>query len=333
MRWFKRSVVLCALALVLTPARADAWFEWLDWLSGPGPWYGYKADLRVWCSGPRGDWKGMRGLLDQAIADSLSTKPDIRLSAAAKWEQVFANLKKSNLALPLTDPLKFASEIEGVRTALGLNQAGTQFNQELAPLAVVKIGEDLHRVLDVFERGAASIASTGIFLSLCKNDRTRALAVEIGFSSLQAWSNPAYAGDHSIRLNTISAGLSYRVPLPPTIDIIDVGANVGMYHFSSRGFKSFSGLMVEPVFIDFHGPTKLVQAAGLKKLGALLTVRLSLVMFPAGFDGAQFASVASKPAKISGREATPSVTVFFNLTPLLWHRPKSTVPQLAAGMQ
>jgi hypothetical protein len=333
MRWFKRSVVLCVLALVLTPARADAWFEWLDYLSGPGRWYGYKVDLRLWCSGPKGDWKGLRGVLDQAIAESLSPKPDIRRAAAPKWQEVLENLKKSYRALPLIDPATFASDIEGVRSALGLNQLGTEINLELAPLAVVKMGEDLHRVLDVFERGAASIASTGILLSLCKNDRTRAFAVEIGFSSAQANSNPAYAGDHSIRMNTLNAGLSYRLPLPPKIDIVDVGANVGMYHFSSRGFKSFSGLMVEPVFIDLHGPTKLVQAAGLEQLLALVTVRLSLIYFPAGFDGAQFASVASKPARISGRDATRSVTVFFNLTPLLWHRPKSTVAKLAAGMQ
>jgi hypothetical protein len=159
------------------------------------------------------------------------------------------------------------------------------------------------------------------------------VAVEIGFSSLQALSNPDYAGDHSIRLNTINLGLSYRFPLPPDRDIIDIGTNAGMYHFSSRGFKSFSGLILEPVFIDLHGPTRLIDAGGLKQLGALFTLRLSLVMFPGGFDRAQFAAVASKPARISGREATPSATVFFNLTPLLWRRPPSNISKFAAAVR
>ena len=331
MRWSKRSVVLCLLALVLTPARADAWFEWLDYLSGPGRWYGYKVDLRVWCSGPQAPWKGLREVLDHAIVDSLSSQPEFRGRAPGEWDTVFDKLIDSNHALPLADQQTFEGEITTMRGVLQLNLAGTELRA--VPPDVVKMGEDLHRVLDRFERAAASIASTGIFLSLCKNDRTRAFAVELGFTSLQSLSNPAYARDHSIRLHTITAGLSYRIPLPPDRDIIDVGANIGMYRFSSRGFDAFAGLIVEPVFVDLHGPTRLVHAAGLKQLGALFTLRLSLVYFPAGFDGAQFASAPSKPTRISGRDASKSATVFFNLTPLLWRRPPSNVSGFAAEVR
>jgi hypothetical protein len=332
MRWFKRSVVLCVLALVLTPARADAWFEWLDYLSGPGPWYGYKLDLRVWCSGPKGPWKGLRDSVDEAIVASLSKDAATRISARAKWSTTFAKLIEANQALPMTDPQRLADEIETLKGVLRLNNPATaEFDP--APRDVLKIGEDFHRALDKIERGAASIASTGIFLSLCKNDRTRAFAVEVGFTSLQALSNPSYANDHSIRQNTFTAGVSYRFPLPPDRDIVDIGATVGMYRFSSRGFDTFSGLIVEPVFVDLHGPTRLVNAGGLKQLGGLFTLRLSLVMFPAGFDREQFAAVASKPAHISGREATPSATIFFNLTPLLWRRPTSNLANVAAQLR
>ena len=344
MRWFKRSVVLCLLALVLTPARADAWFEWLDYLSGPGPWYGYKMDLRLWCSGAPAPWKGLRESLDKAVAATLKLQniprsatavdqnvldqlpPDV----ASQWTHVLDELGRSNQVLRMADPKRFDAEISSLRGAVQFKPTVGQTTR-VVPLEVLRVAEGLHKAIDTFERGATTIASTGIFLSACKNDRTRAVAVEVGFTTLQASSNPDYAGDHSIRMNNINVGLSYRFPLPPDRDIIDIGTNVGMYHFSSRGFKSFSGLIVEPVFIDFHGPTRLVEAGGLKQLGALFTVRLSLVMFPGGFDGARFASVASKPARISGREATPSATVFFNLTPLLWRRPKSTVPELAAA--
>jgi hypothetical protein len=232
----------------------------------------------------------------------------------------------------MTDPQKLEDEIKALKGVLRTDDpavAGFDPDQR----DVLKIGEDFHRALDKIERGAASIASTGIFLSLCKNDRTRAWAVEAGVTSLQALSNPSYANDYSIRQNTFTAGVSYRVPLPPDRDIIDIGANVGMYRFSSRGFDTFSGLIVEPVFIDLHGPTRLVNAGGLKQLGGLFTLRLSLVMFPAGFDREQFAAVASKPAHISGSEATPSASIFFNLTPLLWRRPTSNLAKVAAELR
>jgi len=349
MRSFERSVVLCALILALTPAPAQAWFEWLDYLSGPGPFYGYKIDVRVWCSGAPAPWKGLRESVDRAIVETLKNldKPQIPPrppSVSAQWEGVLEKLSKSNQALTLTDPTRFEGEIKRLRAVVvQFNQAAVQSGQAVvqsnqgrggteAALAtdVLKLGEDLHRVIDTFERAAASIASTGIFVSLCKNDRMRAFAVELGFTTLQASSNPDYARDYSIRLNTITAAVSYRFPLSPDRDVIDIGASAGMYLFSSRGFDTFSGLIFEPVFVDLHGPTKLVEAGGLKQLGGLFTFRLSLVFFRGGFDGSQFASVPSKPRHISGLEATPSATVFFNLTPLLWRRPPSTVSRLGA---
>ncbi len=49
MRSFKWTMVLCAAMLVLTPKPALAWFEFLDYLSGPGPFTGARVDFRVWC--------------------------------------------------------------------------------------------------------------------------------------------------------------------------------------------------------------------------------------------------------------------------------------------
>ena len=52
MRSFTLSVALGALLLVLTPQPAHAWFAWLDYLSGPGPFIGDSVELRLWCFWP-----------------------------------------------------------------------------------------------------------------------------------------------------------------------------------------------------------------------------------------------------------------------------------------
>ena len=38
MRTFKTSLLLLAVFLLIAPAPAQAWWGWLDELSGPGPW-------------------------------------------------------------------------------------------------------------------------------------------------------------------------------------------------------------------------------------------------------------------------------------------------------
>jgi hypothetical protein len=319
MRWLVRSV-LCVLVLITTSAPAQAWFEWLDYLSGPGPFYGVKVDLRVWCSGPPTPWKEVRASVDKAVLASL-TMPR-RTDLSIQWNPVFDGLARSNEVLPLFSQKWFQDMLEaGKKMVRALESAEPV---AVDPLVVVRTGEFFHALVDRFERASVSIASTGIFISLCKSDRIRSLAVEIGFTALQANSNPDYALDHTIRLYTFTGGLSYRLPLPPDRDFIDIGFNAGMYRFNSRGFDGFSGFTLEP-YVDLHGPTRLIDAGGLKQLGGLLSVRVGLVFFPGGFDGAQFASAPSKPERISGREGSLSATVFFNLTPLLWRRPPSTV--------
>jgi len=42
---------------LLLPQRAEAWFGWLDELSGPGPFWGAQVDLRLMCYGARGQQK------------------------------------------------------------------------------------------------------------------------------------------------------------------------------------------------------------------------------------------------------------------------------------
>jgi len=54
MRTFKRSFLLLAVFLLLAPAPAQAWWGWLDELSGPGPWMFVDLQYRIACIEDRG---------------------------------------------------------------------------------------------------------------------------------------------------------------------------------------------------------------------------------------------------------------------------------------
>lgn len=277
------------------------------------------------------DGQGLRKLIDEMVVEALKDPTDeIVRSQTARKNAITTALREMNSTLPLRDSKTLEEEIGKFLPQIVPQRDPQKVLQRVEAARVFEIAEALYRYADTYQRAATSIASTGIFISLCQNDRIRSVAVEVGWSTLQAASNPDYANDHSIRLNTITAQVSYRLPLPPDRDIIDIGSSAGMYVFSSRGFDTFRGLILEPVFVDLHAPTKLVNAGGLKQLGALFTLRLSGVMFPGGFDRAQFASVSSKPAEIPGSEVNLSATVFFNLTPLLWRRPTTSIPRYGA---
>lgn len=321
MRWLERSVLLCLLMVVLTPAPAHAWFELLDYLSGPGRFYGQKLDFRVWCSGRAVPLSALTTMVQGAMTNSFSVRDEARAQASlGLWKEVVDQLKQMDQGLHLFEDRDF-DDLKTRADALFYEPVGRKFlaGNGVDPASMFAFLRSIEVAMDRIYKASVSIGSTGIFISFCSPEKTRAFAVEVGFTTLQAESNPDYALDYTIRLNTFTGALSYRVPLPADRDVLDVGLIAGVYRFSSRGFDAFSGLTVEP-FIDLHGPTSLVDAGGLKQLLGLVTVRVGFVWFPGGFDGEQFASAPSKPQRISGGEVTPSATIFFNLTPLLRRR-------------
>jgi hypothetical protein len=49
-------------AQMAAPRRAEAWFGWLDQLSGPGKFYGFQVDMRLKCFGARSTPTGVESL-------------------------------------------------------------------------------------------------------------------------------------------------------------------------------------------------------------------------------------------------------------------------------
>jgi hypothetical protein len=321
MRRCDRIAVLCVMALLLSPPRAHAWFAFLDYLSGPGPFYGPKFDARVWCFGAKVPLNEAGRELKSAVDLTAATKSLRSLEALeavkGQWKKFTDATSRVNTGLNRSDDdglETFKSELSILLTARG---AGPIYEVSTAELLhLLARGEAL---LDHADQESLSIAGTGVFISFCPPEIRRTFSIEGGFTTLQAGSNPFYANNHTIRLNTFTAALSYRPQWKADRDVLDFGVSAGMYRFSSAGFETFRGVIMEP-FVDIHGPSQQINAGALQQLASQLTLRLSVVFFPGGFEAAAFGATGDTARRIKGGEGTFSATVFFNLLPTIRRR-------------
>lgn len=311
MRWLNRRVVLCLLIVVLAPAPAYAWFEWLDYLSGPGRWYGVKVDVRALCFGRTLDPGLERDIRNLRL--TVAPGPDALKAAETGWADIVRRIRAVDDGLDLLKPdldgvekdlIKVFDEVRDPKL-----QASGIAKDKLEPLQQ-RLTNGLERV----RKADLAIASTGIFISLCSAEKRKSFGLEFGVTAMGAPGNDNFANGETIWLTTFTGGVSYRLPLPASRDFMDLGTNAGMYRFYSKGFENFSGWTIEP-FVDFHMPTRFIfDESKAKRFFARFSLRAGLVFFPGGFTAEQFASAPSK-SDISGREATTSLTVFYRLRP------------------
>jgi hypothetical protein len=303
-----RSVLVCTFIMVVTPAPADAWFEWLDRLSGPGRWYGLKVDVRALCFGKamplkktRTDLQALSNRLKAVSLSNVSAVQDMTTELSGIADQLRTMdagldvLRGIDLEQPVTS-IKSVTRREGVLS-------GAEVDGALQPLFIA-----LARV----ETVSVAIGTGGIFISLCDGEKQRSLALELGWTGLRTGGDERYARNRPIYMTTVTAGLSYRLPLPASRDVVDLGTNMGTYRFYSKGFDDFSGFTIEP-FVDLHLPTAYALSDNkAERVLSRFTVRTGLAFFPGGFKAEQFRS-ARGIGDISGREASASVTVFFRV--------------------
>jgi hypothetical protein len=167
--------------------------------------------------------------------------------------------------------------------------------------------------------------SGGITFSACKvrPGETRRASIDLGFRLLRytddAASN-AFAGGNSISLSTLVPSFEWRVFTNPRIDVVDAGVGAGVYWFTSLGslpggFNSFSGVIVEPVRLDFHAPTVLTRDHW---WAAIPNLRFGLIVFPGGFDANAFGPlVTGDKARRIDAEWLKNFGIFFDLEPIV----------------
>lgn len=349
-RWCA-TALLCAVVQLTAPAAAHAWFGWLDHLSGAGPFWTANYEFRLACFGDDSDHvQRLDAFLTRANLLTMEARGDERsfLVARDAWKDFVKELQTINApgadpqarqqpargfpVLPQTDVQALSDAIDRLT-----REDYVEFHRQLAamypsstarPAATTAAALPTSPVTSVATRAASltarvfrahvSLNSTGMLWSFCSPTKTRRWAFEFGATFGQANSNPDYAGDHSIRLVTLMPSISYRVFSDPRFDVVDVGAGAGAYWFSSRGFDTFNGWVVQPVRVDLHAPTRWVNSGAFERLAAMLTLRLGFIVFPAGFDANDFAATGDKAVPI-GAEWIPTATVFVNLQPLLTH--------------
>jgi hypothetical protein len=167
--------------------------------------------------------------------------------------------------------------------------------------------------------------SGGITFSACKvrPGETRRASIDLGFRLLRytddAASN-AFAGGNSISLSTFVPSFEWRVFTNPRIDVVDAGVGAGVYWFTSLGslpggFNSFSGVIVEPVRLDFHAPTVLTRDHW---WAAIPNLRFGLIVFPGGFDANAFGPLLTgDKARRIDAEWLKNFGIFFDLEPIV----------------
>ena len=320
MRWLRRSVLLCLLIVVVTPAPADAWFEWLHRLSGPGPWYGGKVDVRAVCFGPsvsafRADARSLTDLRKdlESASGFADAEEELRLR--------IAELRKIDRSLQVLKPrqLEIIERQLDTYSAWRSNRSVSNERQSALVGGAESQTTLLDRSLNSLEQAQTELQPVmmltglpGILISLCPENKLRTFAIEIGSTISGAFGEEKYARDHGIGMVIGTIGVSYRVPLPFDRDIIDLGTNFGGAVFYSKEFKPVYAPAIEP-FVDLHLPTSFqISASKWERFFGRFTVRGGLQFFPGGFRAAEFAALPGTP-DISGREATPSVTVFYRI--------------------
>lgn len=326
MCWLRRSVLLCLLIIVVTPAPAHAWFEWLHRLSGPGHWWGTKVDVRAFCFGKPTQVEQIKSRIEEVTRAmhtlDLRNQPGFR-TLQTEWLGIIDQLEAMDAGLNVVDEQTLRS---GVTASFGrLSSTAAERVNELAgspgekvtfqvPRLTVEEVRDVERPilqdLDKLRDVLVAIASGGIFISLCSEEKIRLFGVEFGSTWMWTGRNDRFAGNESIALKTFTVGLSYRIPRPTSSDVIDLGTNVGVASFSSKGFNAFDTLTIEP-FVDLHFPSdSRLSTSKATRVLSRFTLRTSYVFFPKGFEAGNFGPSAPR---IPGSEANLSFTLYYNV--------------------
>lgn len=317
-------LALCLAIETSAPAPASAWFGWLDKWSGPGPFWGLLYDMRLVCFGP-----------DSGIEEVMS-----RYQQAQQSTRLALGIPKPGAIVPpsavndwlLALNTLHAAQIrwnapEEYRSAVGTMIKSFQSKQDVLVEAAEKA------VRDAIESRAGqlvTVAGTGVFWSFCSDARERRLSIELNVNDWHSFdneNNAKFSGGTSIRFLTVMPSVTWRVFANQKADVLDLGIAAGYYAFSSKGFESVNGFIVEPLRIDLHAPPSwsAYPRTNPKRLASLFTVRAGLMTIPSGFAANAFAR-GSHEGRIQA-EMVPTVGFFFNMNSLLSRKPMApTIP-------
>jgi hypothetical protein len=351
MRTLKAVVGLVVLFVLIGASPAHAWWDWLDDLSGPGPFNGVQLDFRVLCvmnqpslleanlALARGqaltlpllrEHDELRRRLENLGGATLRSRSDVLETAknlAKLVDDIEGPVPPSPNRQLATQALRDAAQL--LRTSAVPKTSSTKFGlwascRDRLAHEPVRGGGDPRKDLDKHDPQAVDKLPADW---IRHEDRHEVMSLIVNYRILSnvksLWmvgdprNNQAYANGEKIYLNILEPKLSW--PITGNLDILDIQTGAGIYWFSSKGFaegsKTFTGYMVEPVRFDLHWPGKSVDDEGnpWKRLLYSVSYSAGVMLFPGGFKGNPFNADAAHAHDIPGSEALFEMGVVINV--------------------
>ncbi len=234
--------VACGLAFLGQlglPAPAYAQWGKLEKLSGPGTFSGWAFEFRAACFGDPVD----ESLLDGLAARAASATETARKSTERDSQQWRA----------AADAWEAAARAWAFE--LGHKyEAPPPHEIEKGRVDYQRLAEDLRAAVNRAPATMMATSSAGVAWSLCNPNKKRRLALDIGWITWESDPDPNYAGGAAINLDTLMASISWRALQGTDFDFVEVSAGGGMYWFTSTGFESLKGVVLQPARLIASGP-------------------------------------------------------------------------------
>jgi hypothetical protein len=299
--------VASAFTLLSVPAPVYAQWGKLEKLSGAGDWQGVIYEFRVACFG--------------------ETTPASRLTRDARLAIQAAELSRNSND---PDSNEWQTAAEGWQRAANAwaQVLGETFKPSSLPgrgAGNPKLAADARTSAEQSEKRAramlTSTSSAGVLWSLCPSDKDRRLSIDIGWSTWDADPDPGYAGGARINLDMLMPLVSWRVLADTNFDFVELSAGAGMYWFSSTGFESLRGVVLQPARLTLRAPSSWSGSTRIwRRLAAIPVYGFGVTMFPDGFEPNDFAGVGDKAVRIP-RELLTTHYFFVNVEPFVqWLR-------------
>jgi hypothetical protein len=309
-------VALVSLAL---PATAQAWWERLEKLSGPGPFWGKVYEFRVACFGEVTPAAAASRTAELSMSAARLTNVDIPEGETLEARRIRENSQAwlRSVAGWQRSIADWQSAANAWATELGEPYSPTNPSSASASLAI----EEEARAKAFERRARASLMATssvGVFWSFCQSEKKRHIGIDVSWNTMSAEGRPDYAGGAPINLDTMMASVSWRLLADTNYDFVDVGAGGGAYWFTSTGFPEHHGVVLQPLRVTFRAPPAWSgkKFSNWRRWAALPVYGAGITMFPAGFEANAFAGVGDKAVRLP-RELIFSQYIFVNVQPLL----------------
>jgi hypothetical protein len=348
MRTFKATLFL-AVFLLIRPAPAQAWFGWLDDLSGPGPFWGAEFDFRLVCFMEKAPWSESIAAMQVATETIRPLNPETLRVEGRNLTDALGSIRQRLLTVfPAANrrdaAVKLAAEVAATRDRyfpkppVGTNVADAaraaravldKVESSLLEAAVPEVSKFPGSVVfgSCSDRSPDEPSMTG-YHGIRHSERHPVVSIALNYRELANTkflhlfadnaraSNNGYAGGKAIHLRVFMPKVTWA--MSGHYDFLDGQAGMGIYQFSSAGFTSFSGLVVEPVRFDLHAPAKWSDGKDFwERLPLSISYSAGVMLFPGGFASSRFSAVGGLARDISGGEAIFEQGVVINVGRLL----------------